>query len=281
MSIQNLDFTDSEVMLSALHAAVAYIKRKILQRPSIGLILDVGQGNFARQLQKADSIPCGDIPFFPQAAADPHGGCLYVGELGGKCLLVLQGRGHYYEGYDTQMLALPVRAMKLMGIESVIITGACSGVSKHFAPGELMVLEDHLSHLCPNPLRGAWLEELSPRFVDAGRVYTPEYVQLALACAQETYVKAQKGVYGFWPGPTRENAAEVRAFMALGADAVGMSTVPEAITAAACGMKVMGISYLTGMACGYNTGGGEDADEAGLKAAGSMMRLLTKIIEKM
>lgn len=195
----------------------------------------------------------------------------------------MQGRYHYYEGYDTQTLTFPIRVFHKLGIKSVILTNACGGVNKHFKAGELMIIEDHISNFCPSPLRGAHLEELGPRFSDMSQAYDREYIEMAEDCAKELNLKVQKGVYAFWHGPTYETPAEIRAYMALGADVVGMSTVGETAVAVNCGMRVLGISCITNMTSVISKGktSHEEVIEMGKKVADSFIRLLSSVLERM
>ena len=254
MKIQNLDFTDAEAMMSALKETVDYIQRRTSRIPQIAMILGSGLGDYAAQLEHADIIPYEEIPNFPRPTVSGHSGKLFIGEVSGTCVAVMQGRNHYYEGYDTQTITFPVRVMRMLGAESLILTNACGAVSRHFVPGDLMIIENHLAHFCPPPLRGAHLEELGPRFTDMSRPYDPEYIRLAQRCAEEMGIRIQQGVYGYWPGPTYETAAEVRAYGTLGADVVGMSTVAEDMVAVNCGMRVLGISCITNMTCIHTKG---------------------------
>lgn len=282
MSITNLDFTDQKSMMLAIDEATAFIKTKTNKKPTIALILGSGLGDFINNIENADIINYEDIPHFPRPTVSGHGGKLFIGEIAGKCIAVMQGRNHYYEGYDTQTITFPVRVFARLGIKSLVLTNACGGVNKHFSPGDLMIIEDHLSHFCPNPLIGANLDDLGARFVDMSRAYTPEYVTLAEKCAKKLDMKIQKGVYGYWTGPTYETAAEIRAYMALGADVVGMSTVAETIVACHAGIKVLGISCITNMTCVISKDGTnhEEVIEMGKKVATKFTTLLNEILKE-
>ena len=280
MKIQNLDFTDGEVMMAALKETVAYIQGRTKKTPQVAMILGSGLGDYANQLQNVDIIPYEDIPNFPRPMVSGHSGRLFIGEISGKCVAVMQGRNHYYEGYDTQTITFPVRVLRMLGAKSLILTNACGAVSKHFAPGDLMIIENHLAHFCPPPLRGANLEELGPRFTDMSRPYDLEYIRLAQRCADELGIKVQRGVYGYWPGPTYETAAEVRAYAVLGADVVGMSTVAEDMVAVNCGMRVLGLSCVTNMTCIHTTGvtSHDGVIEVMDKISDTIIRLLNRIL---
>ena len=280
MKIQNLDFTDGEMMMAALKETVAYIQSRTKKVPQVAMILGSGLGDYANQLQNVDIIPYEDIPNFPRPTVSGHSGRLFIGEVSGKCVAVMQGRNHYYEGYDTQTITFPVRVLRMLGADSLVLTNACGAVSKHFTPGDLMIIENHLAHFCPPPLRGAHLEELGPRFTDMSRPYDLDYIQLARRCADELGIKVQQGVYGYWPGPTYETAAEVRAYAVLGADVVGMSTVAEDMVAVNCGMRVLGLSCVTNMTCIHTTGvtSHDGVIEVMDKISNTIIRLLNRIL---
>jgi purine-nucleoside phosphorylase len=281
LKAEDMDVMDAETVTKAVYEAVACIRDKTDQKPVIGLILGSGLGQIAEHLENAVCIPFEHIPNFPVPAIAGHRGNLVIGGIAGKCVAVMQGRVHYYEGYDTGTITFPVRVLAGLGIETIILTNACGAVSKHFSPGEFMIIEDHLSFFCPSPLRGANLNEFGERFVDMSRAYTPELVQLAIKTAQSLGINVQKGVYGYWPGPAYETAAEIRAFMVLGADVVGMSTVPEVIVARHCGLKTLGISCITNMTC-IHTAGITSHDEV-IKVmdriADTLIRFLNRIIK--
>ncbi len=278
----NLDYMNKTEVMEAIEAASNYILSEIDAKPEIALILGSGLGAFAEKLENPIIINYTDIPHFPHPTVEGHSGKLFVGKISGKCIAVMQGRNHFYEGYTTQTITFPIRVFANLGIEKIILTNACGGINENFSPGELMIIEDHIAFLCPPALRGAHLDKFGPRFTDMSKAYYPEYVQLAQKTAAELNIKAQKGVYAFWPGPTYETAAEIRAFMALGADVVGMSTVPECQVAVNAGMKVLGISCITNMTCVISKGetNHEEVIEMGKKVAGDFMRLLNEIIKK-
>lgn len=280
MKIQNLDFTDGEMMMAALKETVAYIQSRTKKVPQVAMILGSGLGDYANQLKNVDIIPYEDIPNFPRPTVSGHSGRLFIGEVSGKCVAVMQGRNHYYEGYDTQTITFPVRVLRMLGADSLVLTNACGAVSKHFTPGDLMIIENHLAHFCPPPLRGAHLEELGPRFTDMSRPYDLDYIQLARRCADELGIKVQQGVYGYWPGPTYETAAEVRAYAVLGADVVGMSTVAEDMVAVNCGMRVLGLSCVTNMTCIHTTGvtSHDGVIEVMDKISNTIIQLLNRIL---
>ena len=282
MKIKNLDFTDSQAMMNALRETTEFIRGKTKKRPEIAMVLGSGLGDYALQLNNPDVISYEDIPNFPQPTVSGHSGKLFIGEMAGKCIIIMQGRNHYYEGYDTQTITFPIRVFKMLGVRSLILTNACGAVNKHFSPGDLMIIENHLAHFCPPPLRGAHLEELGPRFTDMSKPYDPEYIALAKKCADELGIKVQKGVYGYWPGPTYETAAEVHAYHTLGADVVGMSTVAEDMVAVNCGIKVLGISCVTNMTCIHTNGETSHAEVIQVinSVADKLILLLNSIVER-
>jgi len=279
----NLDYMDKDFMLKAIQEAADFIKGKISKQPMIAMILGSGLGAFADELKEPVVISFEEVPYFPRPTVEGHGGKLFIGELEGKCVLVMQGRFHYYEGYDTQTLTFPVRVFAKLGIENIVLTNACGGVNKHFKAGQLMIIEDHISNFCPSPLRGAHLDEFGPRFTDMSQAYDKEFIQMAEQCAEELDIKVQKGVYAFWHGPSYETPAEIRAYMALGADVVGMSTVGETAVAVNCGMRVLGISCITNMTSVISKGktSHEEVIEVGRRVAASFISLLTAFVKKL
>lgn len=279
----NLDYMDKDFMQDAIAKAAGFIEEKMKVTPMIAMVLGSGLGAFAKELKDPVIIDFEEIPFFPKPTVEGHGGKLFIGELEGKYVLVMQGRYHYYEGYDTQTLTFPVRVFAKLGIKNIVLTNACGGVNKHFKAGQLMIIEDHISNFCPSPLRGAHLEELGPRFTDMSQAYDREFIELAEECAGELGIQVQKGVYAFWHGPSYETPAEIRAYMALGADVVGMSTVGETAVAVNCGMRVLGISCITNMtsAISKSKTSHEEVMEMGRRVADSFISLLTAFVRKL
>ncbi|MBR7162718.1 MAG: purine-nucleoside phosphorylase [Clostridia bacterium] len=233
-----------------INNTVDHIKSKTNQAPTIGLILGSGLGDFADGLENKVVIPFSDIPDFPRSTVAGHKGAFVIGECQGKTVVALQGRIHYYEGYPQQVITIPVRVMKLLGVQKIIITNACGGVNLNFNPGDLMLISDHINYSGANPLIGQNLDEFGPRFPDMSNIYTKDLRNKISKVAEENGIALRQGVYAMYSGPNYETPAEIRMFRTLGADAVGMSTVPEAIVAAHCGMEVVGISCITNMAAG-------------------------------
>ena len=233
-----------------INDAVECIKRRTSKTPTIGLILGSGLGDFADTLEDRVVIPFSEIPNFPKPTVQGHVGAFVIGTCQGKTVVALQGRIHYYEGHPQQVITIPVRIMSLLGVKRVILTNACGGVNLNFVPGDLMVISDHINFSGANPLIGPNFAEFGPRFPDLSNVYRKDLRTKIMRLAEENAIALRQGVYAMYSGPNYETPAEIRMFRTLGADAVGMSTVPEAIVAAHAGMEVVGISCITNMAAG-------------------------------
>lgn len=227
-----------------------YVKSRAPFAPELGLILGTGLGPLAKQIENPVEIDYRDIPNFLVSTAPDHAGKLIFGTLEGKKLVCMSGRFHSYEGYDFEQLAIPVRLFKLLGIKQLIVTNAAVGVNEGYRPGYIMVISDHIKLNGASPMRGKNLPEFGDRFFDVSRMYTPRLRELALRLAKDTMLRVHEGVYFFMPGPQFETPAEIRAIRLLGGDAVGMSTVTEALTAAHCGIELLGFSVITNMAAG-------------------------------
>ncbi|MBA9026829.1 purine-nucleoside phosphorylase [Peribacillus huizhouensis] len=227
-----------------------FIMSKTDYRPMIGMILGSGLGTLADEIENPFKIPYSEIPHFAKSEAIGHANELVIGELKGKTVVAMKGRFHYYEGFTLDEVTFPVRVMKALGVEKLIITNACGAINTSFQPGDLMLITDHLNLVANNPLIGPNNEELGTRFPDVSEVYNKELRNLASKVAEKQNITLQQGVYAWWSGPAYETPAEIRMIRTLGADAVGMSTVPEALVAIHGNMKVLGISCLTNMACG-------------------------------
>ena len=227
------------------------VKSKTSHQPKIGMILGSGLGALAEEIGNADEIPYGKLQGWPVSTVEGHHGQLVIGNLEGKSVLIMQGRAHFYEGYDMPLLGLPVRVMKRLGIDTLIVTNAAGGVNPDFSPGDLMLITDHLNLIGMagnNPLRGPNLDEFGPRFPDMSRVYDRELADLARKVSSENKLGIQEGIYVCLAGPTYETPADLRFLKAVGVDAVGMSTVPEAIVARHSGMRTMGVSGISNKA---------------------------------
>ncbi len=236
--------------LSNIQETTRYIQNKIDTSPTLGLILGSGLGVLADEIVDPIVISYKDLPHFPESTVSGHKGQLVIGLLEGQMVLAMQGRFHYYEGYTMEQVTFPVRVMNQLGIESVIITNAAGGINKSFNPGDLMVIVDHINMMGTNPLIGPNNEQLGVRFPDMSQVYYKDYIEHAETCALALGLDIQKGVYVGNTGPVYETPAEIKMLRTLGGDAVGMSTVPEAITAVHSGMRVLGISCISNMAAG-------------------------------
>jgi len=218
--------------------------------PAFLMVLGSGLGVLAEQVQNPIYIPYGEIPHFRTSTAPSHAGRFVCGELGGKPVMVMQGRFHVYEGYTPEEVAYPVRVAKLLGVQSLIVTNASGGVNLDYYVGDLVALNDFIKLSYPNPLMGKTIPEFGPRFPDMSHVFDRNYLKLIEKIAWEQDITLREGVYFYTAGPQYETPAEIRAFRLLGADVVGMSTVHECISAAHAGMKILGISLVTNMAAG-------------------------------
>ena len=219
-------------------------------RPKVLLILGSGLGSLGEAVENPIAIPYGQVPHMKRSTAPDHAGQFLFGRLSGQEVAVMQGRLHTYEGWSFQDVTYPVRVLRLLGAEKMVVTNAAGAVNTAFSAGDIMLITDHIKLFGHSPLCGPNLEPFGPRFPDMSHVYTPALQTVARQTAAELAIPLREGVYMFFPGPQYETPAEVRAARTLGADAVGMSTVPEAITAAHCGMEVLGFTLCTNMAAG-------------------------------
>ncbi len=230
-----------------------YVKSRMNQNPTIGIILGSGLGSLVDIMEDKTVIPYADIPGFPRSHVAGHAGNLVIGRIGTETIAAMQGRFHYYEGFEMKEVTYPVYVMKLLGIEHLIVTNACGGINRNFVPGDLMILTDYINMLGKNSLIGRNDERFGVRFPDMSEAYSQDLIRKAEAAAEKLGVDYKKGVYAIFSGPCYETAAEIRAYAGLGADAIGMSTVPETIAANYLGMKVFGIACITNMATGIAT----------------------------
>ncbi len=224
---------------------VAYIRRHTKMRPAIGIILGTGLGGLAKEIKKETVLEYEDIPHFPISTVESHHGKLIFGKLNGKNVVAMQGRFHYYEGYTMQQVTFPVRVMKSLGVDTLLISNAAGGMNPHFQRGDIMIISDHINMLGNNPLIGKNEDTLGPRFPDMSEPYNRELIGLAEQIALDLKIKIQRGVFVSVPGPNLETRAEYRFLRSIGADVVGMSTVPENIVAVHMGMRVLGFSIIT------------------------------------
>lgn len=237
-------------MESTLHQAAEVLRGRITTMPTVGIILGSGLGDLAKRIENPVVIPYKEVPGMRVSTAPGHAGQFVIGQLSGKTVICMQGRLHFYEGYPMNDIAFPIRLMRLLGISELIVTNACGAVERNFKPGDLCLITDHINMLGTNPLIGPNPAEFGPRFFDMSKAYNPELRELAQQVASEQNVSLQQGVYLAYSGPSYETPAEIRAFRTLGADLVGMSTVPEVIVAHHCGIRVLAISLVTNMAAG-------------------------------
>lgn len=230
-------------------AAAKFIKGRLPRgfRPEMGIILGTGLGGVADDIANRRSIPYARIPGFPVSTVQGHKGEMLAGTLRGRPVLAMEGRFHHYEGYTLQEVVLPVRVLRALGCDTLVVTNACGGLDPLFRSGDLMVIDDHINLFGDSPLRGPNDDDLGPRFPDVGRIYDADLVALAEAMAMKAGITLRKGVYAALPGPQLETRAEYRMLRILGAHVIGMSTVPETIAACHAGMRVLGFSVVTDM----------------------------------
>lgn len=234
--------------LSMIEESRNFIQSRIDFIPDIAVILGTGLGTLADYIESKIVIKYSEIPHFPISTVAGHAGEFIIGNIGNKKVIAMNGRFHFYEGYDMKQVTLPVRVIRALGVDKLIVTNACGGMNINFNAGDLMIITDHINLLGTNPLIGHNYEELGPRFPDMSEAYSREYIKLALESAEKLNICVQRGVYAALTGPNYETPAELRMLIKMGADAVGMSTVPEVIVANHGGMKVLGISCITDMA---------------------------------
>ena len=242
---------DDFVTLSMIDEAVSVIQNRIKQMPEVGLILGTGLGDLAEAVKPAEIIPYSDIPHWPKSTIQGHKGRLVIGTLEGKPVFIMQGRAHYYEGYSMPIIGFPVRVMVRFGIKTLIVTNAAGAINSDYQPGDIMLIRDHISLIAMgglNPLRGPNIYEFGERFPDMSQPYDLDLLKLAYQVAVEKKIDAQKGVYACLAGPSFETPADLRFLKVIGADAVGMSTVPEVIVARHARLKVLGISGISNKA---------------------------------
>jgi purine-nucleoside phosphorylase len=230
-----------------IQEAVAVVRQRWSGRPRVGIILGTGLGGLAEEVEREAVLPYEEIPYFPRSTVLTHTGQLIAGRLGGKTVVAMEGRFHAYEGYSLQQLTFPVRVMKALGCEVLIVSNACGGMNPQYAKGDLMLIEDHINLMGDNPLIGPNDDRLGPRFPDMCFVYDRTLLALARRIALEERIVCHQGVYVAVPGPNLETRAEYRFLRGIGADVVGMSTVPEAIVAVHAGLRILGVSVITDM----------------------------------
>ncbi len=262
--------------------AAGSISERIGKKPVIGMVLGSGLGVMAEEITEGITIPYSEILHFPESTVEGHAGEMVIGELEGKTVLALKGRFHYYEGYDMERVVFPIRVMKILGIENLLVTNAAGGVNTSFKAGELMVINDHIKMFTESPLRGPNNEKFGSRFNDMTEAYSKELRCIAKSAAKDLGLTLQEGVYAFMGGPSYETPAEIRMLRLLGADAVGMSTVPEVIAASHGGMKVLGLSCITNMAAGILDQPLDHGDvmETSARVRGNFISLVREILKR-
>ncbi len=236
--------------LKRIEEGINYLQGKVIEDPRVGLILGSGLGELADEVGEGIKIPFSDVPHLPPSTVPGHSGQFVAGELNKIPVIMMQGRYHFYEGYSPQELVRPLRIMAGMGIKAVIITNAAGAINVNFNVGDFMFISDHINFMGINPLRGANLEELGPRFPDMSKAYDQELIQIGEKVGRQNGKITRQGVYTAVGGPCFETPAEIKMLGRWGADAVGMSTVPEVIAARHMGLRVLGISCITNMAAG-------------------------------
>lgn len=263
--------------LQIIDACVKAIREKTDFVPEVGLILGSGLGDYAERIENKILIPYSELPEFPVSTVAGHAGRFVLGTVCGRRVIAMQGRVHFYEGYSQRKITLPVRIMKALGVEKLIITNAAGGVNRSFGPGTLMMISDHINYSGSNPLIGENPEQFGARFPDMSNIYSKEYRAKLREEAEKAGIELREGVYMMFSGPSYETPAEVRMAGLLGADAVGMSTVPEAIVCSQMGVSVLGISSITNCAAGILDQPLSHAEV--MEAANSVREKFTKVID--
>jgi purine-nucleoside phosphorylase len=263
--------------------AAQFIQSRFDKQVEVALVLGSGLGAFADEIEKAVAIPYEEIPHFARSTVEGHAGRLVLGEISGVTIAVQQGRFHYYEGYDLSEVTFPIRTFGLLGIKNLILTNAAGSIDTDFKPGTLMLIRDHVNLMGVNPLRGRNDERFGARFPDMTNVYSRDFQEIVKREAKEMNIDLRRGIYAGLTGPSYETPAEIHMLRYLGIDAVGMSTVPEAIIARHQGMKIMAISCISNFAAGINEEkiNHEEVMETGALVAGTFKTLLKQIIPKL
>jgi len=263
-------------MYQKIGTAAQFIEGKTSLRPTVGIVLGSGLGDFVQSLKESVAIPYTQIPHFRPPSVEGHEGQLVIGKIGPVAVAVMQGRIHFYEGASMAEVVFPIRVLKAFGVKNLILTNAAGGINANFRPGDLVIIKDHINLLGQNPLVGANIPELGPRFPDMTHAYRPELQKILQKAGKAHGLKLKSGVYLAVSGPTYETPAEIKAFKRLGADMVGMSTVPESIVANHMGMNVAGISCITNKAAGISKTklSHQEVKEVALKVKDKMAALL-------
>lgn len=271
------------MLMEKINETIAYIKDKTTLKPTIGLILGSGLGSFAEQLEDTCVIPYSEIPHFVHSTAPGHNGKLVIGRIKNQVICCMQGRFHYYEGYSMQEITYPIRVMKILGIEKLLITNACGALNPTFVPGDLMIVTDHINFMGNNPLIGQNEETFGPRFPDMTHAYDLTIRNIIKNTAKEIDLCIKEGIYISYSGPSFETPAEIKLFQNFGGSVVGMSTVPEVIVANHSNIKVAAISCITNLAAGILDIPLTENEvfEVAQKTGPIFVKLVTKIIEQL
>jgi purine-nucleoside phosphorylase len=266
-----------------IQEAAAFVSDCCQVVPEIGLVLGSGLGEFAAQVEEKTVIEYADIPHFKKVSVAGHAGRLVLGKIGAMPVAVLQGRYHFYEGHDISDVIFPVRVLRKLGIKSLMLTNAAGGINAELRPGDLMIIRDHINMMGVNPLHGKNDERLGPRFPDMSAVYDPQFQDIIAAVQIEIGLTPKKGVYLALRGPSYETPAEIRMMKTMGADAVGMSTVPEAICARHMGLRVAGISCITNLAAGISSKllDHKEVTETAARVKNVFIRLLNLVLPRL
>nr|WP_026998369.1 purine-nucleoside phosphorylase [Eisenibacter elegans] len=270
-------------MIAELEAALAYIRQQTDLRPSVGIILGTGLGGLTQEINISHTIDYADIPHFPVSTVESHSGKLIFGTIGSRTVVAMQGRFHYYEGYSMQQVTFPVRVLKMLGIETLFVSNAAGGLNPTYQKSELMIINDHINLLPENPLTGKNLDQFGVRFPDMFHAYSPSLIAKALQIAPSLDVKVHQGVYVSVSGPNLETPAEYRYLNIIGADAVGMSTVPEVIVARHMELPVFAVSVITDLCYegAIQPVTVAEVIEAAHKAEPSLTKLMCQLIEQL
>lgn len=265
--------------MQQINEAVNYIKSQTSSTPKVAIVLGSGLGNLSQVIEVETAIEYGSIPHFPVSTVQGHGGKLLFGKLGGTNVMCMSGRFHFYEGYSAQQVIFPVRVMKMLGIETLLLSNAAGGVNPNYKVGDLMVINDHISFFTVNPLMGKNVDELGTRFPDMSEPYSLPLIDKAMQIGKENNIQLHKGIYTAVTGPTFETHAEYRLIKVIGSDVVGMSTVQECIAAVHCGMKVFAVSVVTdlGIREDNNTITHEEVLQAAKEAEPKLTTLFTEM----
>ena len=267
-------------MYTKINAAYQYIYENYHKPIDIAIILGSGLGPLANEIEVETIINYQDIPSFPVSTVKGHAGKLIIGKMNNKTVLAMQGRFHYYEGYDMQDITLPVRIFSKLGIQKLIVTNACGGIRDDLNPGDIVCITDQIGLFCPSPLRGFNLDEFGPRFKDMTEIYNKNAQKLLHKVADDNDIVIKDGIYCFFKGPMFESPTEIQAIKAIGGDLAGMSTVPEAIVARHCGMQTLGISLVTNKAAGLSSNelSHQEVIDTAKKAEENLVKLVKELI---